>query len=363
MNEHPPRRHERPLNVLIGTDFWGAGNVGDDFMLEGFLLWAHRAAPCWSISVLCAHDIEAMRRRFPQCSWVSADEPSRRTACESSDLWVGLGGAIFQSDLGPWILDRVAADLAHCAEVGVPGYLVGVGLNNDDAARTEQARKIHHLAKAIWARDKRCHRVLAAAGLDEGKLYPGSDVSHIAFAERGSSQHLSGVAACLIIGPDQLEWSALASALLALGDTPAWVCQEIRPLAGSELSLFEAMPRHLRDRLTLRCPHYRDETLDELVQKLRGFETVLTSRYHMSLCSAWDGAKVAVHDRNQKLTGAREELGLVECPDLTSPEAITRALRDARPVDRTRLHECAQRAVSMLDDFAAVASAAAGLAV
>lgn len=350
------------IEILIGTDFWGAGNFGDDLMLAGFARWVERYAPHWRISVLCAHDIDAMRHRFPRFRWLGADEAQRRKAIAQADLWLGLGGAVFQTDVGPWILDRVAADLMLAAERGIPAFLVGVGLNNDEAAHTEQARTIHHLSTAIWTRDAHCRDRLLAAGLCADKLHPGADTAHLACADLHASRPLAGSAACLIAPPGQVDAQALVQSMRARAPRPVWLCQEVRPLEGSEGALYAAMPESLRQQLELCQPDYRHATLADIFQAFARFETVLSSRYHMTLLAAWAGSRLAVFERNSKLTGIRTELGLPQCHSLNDSAALEQALRDAQPAAQDRLQACAQRAARMLEDFAAAAGAALGQA-
>ena len=343
----PPHRLVR---VLVGTDFWGAGNLGDDLVLAGFAAWLAQARPAWSVSILCAHDRDAMRLRFPQFEWMAADEATRRTALSQTDLWVGLGGSVFQTDEGPWLLERIAADLRVATQHQVPAVLVGVGLNNDEAVNHPLAGEIVDRVQGLWVRDLYCHRVLQAAHPGLGTLRLGADIAHLAFEEAAAAP-LAGSAACLIAPPEQVNAQAVIEALHDDGLMPTWFCQEVRSLPGSEASLHACLPAALQARAPLRRPDYGHATLEQLVSAMCGFSAVLTSRYHMALASAWSGARVAVFDRNAKLTGIREELGLAECATLRSREAIAEALRRSRPADRARLHACATRAQRMFNEL------------
>ncbi|MES2355807.1 MAG: polysaccharide pyruvyl transferase family protein [Pseudomonadota bacterium] len=348
------------LNVLIGNDFWGAGNFGDDLMLEGFVSWRARHDLDWRISILCAHDIAAMRARFPIFNWIAANESSRAEALEWADVWLVIGGSVFQSDVGPWLLDRIAEDLTNAARRSIPAFLVGVGLNNVDALATEQARTIHKLASAIWVRDVRCLEAMLSAGFSHEKVRLGADVAHLAFSGRAKQEQLSGVAACLIDESEVPDCLAIARVLRDHDSSLTWLCQEVRHLTGSELSLYQLIPSGLTANFKLSCLDYRLATLGNMFEEFQRFETLLTSRYHMTMAGAWAGSRVAVYDRNAKLTGIREELGLVECSNLCSEDAIALALKNATMADRATLHSCAARAEQMLDQFAAAANGMSG---
>jgi hypothetical protein len=76
----------------------------------------------------------------------------------------------------------------------------------------------------------------------------------------------------------------------------------------------------------------------------------------MTLASAWAGARLAVFDRNRKLTGIREELDIAECTSLSSLTSISQCLQAAHSVERHRLDECAERALAMLEHLKVLAS-------
>lgn len=345
------------LNVLIGNDFWGAGNFGDDLMLAGFLSWQSKQQAEWRVSILCAHDIEAMRARFPTLNWIAAHESTREEAIRSADVWLGLGGAVFQSDSGPWLLDRLAEDMRCAARHGIPTFLVGVGLNNIEALATEQAHAIYQLATQIWVRDAQCLAAMRVAGFSEGKLHLGADVAHLAFAERARPEPLSGLASCLAVETGLSEPTSLFNALTAYEPQSTWLCQEVRALAGCEMVLQRLIPAHLKSAFDASCLDYQTTTLANVVAEFQRFEVLLTSRYHMTIAGAWAGSRVAVYDRNAKLTGVRQELGLFECSDLSSQAAVTQALRNAQVANPQTLFLCAARAKQMLDQFASAVNA------
>jgi hypothetical protein len=237
---------------------------------------------------------------------------------------------------------------------------VGVGLNDDEALYTSQAREIQRLAGAIWTRDERCRRAMLEAGFEAAKVHPGADLAHFAFGGQpdfSDQRMLAGAAACLIADPSQVDCEALVQALRTEDELPSWLCQEVRSLPGSEINLYQFMRPSLREQVKLYCPDYPHASLQDMQTELLRFRVVLTSRYHMTLASAWAGARLAVFDRNRKLTGIREELGIAECTSLSSLEHISQSLQSARTVDRHTLHDCAQRALAMLEHLKLLATA------
>lgn len=328
--------------IHIGFDFWGAGNCGDDLMLAGFTEWMSCNQKEWQISCLCAHDIHAMRNRFPVIEWYAADEVSRETALQKADIWLGLGGGVFQTDVGMWILDRMVLDLRAAAKRGIPSYLAGVGTNNTEALLTPQTQEIHRLAKHIWVRDRTCLEAMKEAGFEKVEL--GADTAHLCCCQQ--SPKLQGTAIALIADPIKVDLPLLGIALTHLKAT--WICQEVRDLFGSELHLYEKLPAHLKQQIPFRSINYNKASLDEVYNHMMSWSNVLTSRYHTILAAAWAGSCITVYERNTKLTAIRKELGLPECVNLAH---AVEAFKEGKQVKRSTLLECKKRAELMLEEL------------
>ena len=93
----------------------------------------------------------------------------------------------------------------------------------------------------------------------------------------------------------------------------------------------------------MRAPDYGRASLDDLAACWGVPETVVTSRYHGALFAAWAGSRVVVIERNAKLTGIVDQLGLVSVGDLRAAAPLLDAMRSARPVERQRLTALAAR--------------------
>jgi len=337
--------------IHIGFDFWGAGNLGDDLMLAGFLGWLDRHSPGTRVSALCAHDFAAMRRRFPRVEWHATDADSRRRALEGARAWLGLGGSPFQSDLGPWLLEQMCANMETARSLGIPCFLVGVGLNNLEALRTPEAARAARLAQRIWFRDAACQRQALTAGFSPSHTNQGADLAHLALAGRQDKRREGQAALIIHTRAAEVSAQALETALAPLPYHFQWLCQEVRPLQDCEQVLHAALPETLKARVPLLLPAYADAGIEELIALTQGWELVLSSRYHSSLAAAWAGSRLCIHERNHKLCGLREELGAAACRSLTDPRDIHRSLNQAAPVDRDRLEACHARAAGMLEEL------------
>lgn len=339
------------LTLHIGFDFWGAGNLGDDLMLAGFQAWLQQRCPDWKISALCAHDIEAMRLRFPGIRWFPADPDSRSEALRQADAWVGLGGGVFQIEVGTWILDQMLADMTAARARGLKTFLVGVGVNNREALLTEQAHRIHELAEAIWLRDGACLDMALSCGFSAEKTRLGADTAHLYCSATTTPRLREATAFVIHASPADLAESAFLEAGRAGRRRGAWVCQEYRPIPDSELRLHQTASTEFQSTFPLLRPSYPTASVAELHDAVAGWKRVLSSRFHTSLAAAWGGAELAIFERNDKLRAIREDLGCERCARLDDAHALARALDDARPVARARLAACLNRTDHMMRDF------------
>jgi polysaccharide pyruvyl transferase WcaK-like protein len=340
-----------PFVLHIGFDFWGAGNLGDDLMLAGFQSWWRAREPDLRISALCAHDIAAMRRRFPDIQWFGSDPAAQAQALQQADAWIGLGGGVFQTEVGPWILDQMAMNMAAARARGIRCFLVGVGVNNEEALSTGQAHQVCQLASQIWMRDQGCTDLALRAGFQPEITRLGADTAHLLGAEfsrlRDSDRRASAFvlhASPTIVSPDAI------ARVIAQSDEPwRWVCQESRTLADSEMELYATLPAAVRARLPLAQIDYAHASLPEIMAQAASWHRVLSSRYHTTLASAWAGAEIAVFERNYKLRAIREELGIEPCASLADPVEMVRSLGAARAVARDSLELCFSRANRMME--------------
>src|ERR1044071_3659612 len=85
------------VRIHLGHHFYGAGNLGDDFMLAGFLGAMRTLAPSASFTCCVPFALEPLRTRFPSIEWQVYDEAVRARCIAQCDVWLGLGGSPFQS--------------------------------------------------------------------------------------------------------------------------------------------------------------------------------------------------------------------------------------------------------------------------
>ena len=351
------------LLVHIGHHFYGAGNVGDDLMVAGFL---EAARPAWlrSVTVTCCtpHDAASQRLRFPEIIWLPCDDATRAACIERADVWLGLGGTPFQATGGhTWLLDHLSQEAAWCRRRRTPMYYLGVGVNERAAVDYPQARALVEQAERLWTRDETSAAMLRPL-VAPGKITAHADLAHLALAAMRFPPSEPGTLGLVLNFEDPTQYRPewLAALVHAAGGRHLrWLAQEVRPLPGSESRLHGQLSAEFRARAPLRRPDYaRAATARALLTGWEGMESLFVSRYHAALIGAWTGAKVAAFARNDKVAGVIRQLGLNAAMSLDDPAAILRAVQTARPVERRLLLDLAGQVHEACESFFAMSSPA-----
>lgn len=350
----------RRIRLHIGHHFFGAGNLGDDLMLGGFLAAVARRRGPVDLSCACPFDLSSQRRRFPQVDWQPYDAATRERLIAACDAWVGLGGTPFQNAVGPWFLDHLAGEARLCGALGKPMYCLGIGVSEPGALDDPRSREFLDRVSHVWTRDSRSAELVAAV-TGGGKVSAAADLAHVYLRDRSARQPVeSGVMAYVLNFEDPRMFSGEALCAFIEGSTHRrhrWLVQEVRPLDGSERAILDALPVECRQQMDLRIPPYADGSLDELVAGWGSPQWLLTSRYHAAVIGAWSGARGVSVERSEKIRGLVAQLQTESVPDLNDPATIAAAVERARVVDRQLLQSLAGRAAEacerMMDQVAA----------
>jgi polysaccharide pyruvyl transferase WcaK-like protein len=323
----------------IGFHFFGSGNIGDDFMLAGFLDVAREMLGAPLLTCCSPFDRDAQRLRFGEVTWLPYEARAREEAVAAADAWIGVGDSPFQSEVGSWFFDHLVDELELCRRFRKPMFYFCVGVNDRAAMQHPVTRTIAAAAAGIWTRDRQSAALVGQ--INTGAVLEAADLANVFLASRTAPAVEPGTIGFLLNFEDRAAFSAgaLCEVLDATSPRPAcWLVQEVRTLSGSEWELLTSVPSSHRSRLEVRAPVYSKASLTELAGCWGSPETIVTSRYHGALVAAWSGARVVVIERNAKLTGLVEQLGLTSVPDLQRAEPLLEALQMAQPVEATRLH-------------------------
>jgi hypothetical protein len=341
--------------IHIGHHFFGAGNLGDDLMLAGFLHACERRQT--PLRLTCAVPLKnhaSQRRRFPGVTWLNYSLQARLAAIAACDVWLGLGGTPFQSDRSNRFLDHLAQEADLCRTFGKPMFFLGVGVQNSAALLTAQAERVLGQAEAIWARDPRSADLLIKHG-GAGKTMAAADLAHLCLRHKERVPVPPGTVGW-VVHFERREMFApedLGAALAGIGGARAfWLVQEERRLDFSERTIYDMLPLPARQRVQLCAPDYATASMADLADAWPAVATVVSSRYHGALIAAWRGARLVVIERCDKLTGLAEQLGVQARLGVSSGVAeLTAAIRRSEPVGHGVLQNLAEAADRACGEF------------
>jgi hypothetical protein len=161
----------------------GAGNLGDDFMLAGFLTAMRTLAPAATYTCCVPFTLEPLRGRFPAIEWLPYDEATRARCIAGCDVWLGLGGSPFQHAQSRWFVDHLTGEAARCREAGRPMYFMGIGVQSATELNDAAVRAICAQASAVWTRDPASAEFLAALPSPPPSVEAATDLAHVFFRE------------------------------------------------------------------------------------------------------------------------------------------------------------------------------------
>ncbi len=327
------------MRIHLGHHFYGAGNLGDDFMLAGFLAAMRTLAPAARFTCGVPFALAPLQRRFPAIDWFALDDAARTRAIDACDIWLGLGGSPFQSAQSRWFVDHLVAESAACTRAHKPMFFLGVGVQTASELALPEVRRLCAHAAGIWTRDPASAERIAALPAPPPIIEPATDHAHVFFREspppRAARDRLTVVA-----NFDFGTWRGQSAALRAFSKLPAtdrvWLAQEARDLPGAERALFAALPSAEQARWQLVTPEQPGAPLEEVLARWPSGEWLVTARDHAALAGAWARSRIVVLSTNEKLRAAARE---IHAP-LLSPEAdeatVARTLAATAPATPPR---------------------------
>ncbi len=317
------------MRIHLGHHFYGAGNLGDDFMVAGFLAAMRTLAPRATFTCCVPFALEPLARRFPAIQWLPYDEPTRARCVAECDAWLGLGGSPFQSAQSRWFIDHLAREAALCEAAGKKMFFLGIGVQTSAELAQPEVRRLCSRAAGIWTRDAGSADVLAALPSRPDHLEKAADLAHLFFRDQRPPTAVAG-RVTVVANFDYGSWAGQAALLRATDALPAtdrvWLAQESRELGGAERALHAALPARDRARWRLVIPDESGAPITTALSHWPSGEWLVTSRYHAALAGAWAGSKIVVVATNEKLRAAAHELGAPLLSPLADEAAAARAL-------------------------------------
>lgn len=340
------------MRLHLGHHFYGAGNLGDDFMLAGFLSALQALVPSATFTCAIPFALEPARQRFPQVTWLPYSS-ERAPAIAACDAWLGLGGSPFQSAQSRWFVDHLTSDAALCARARKPMFFLGVGVQTANELLDPDVQTVIRTATAIWTRDTPSAERLVAM-LPADRVHPSTDLSHV-FFQRTPLPPAKPGRVTLVANFDYSAWAGQSACLTAIRALNAsehvWLAQESRELPGAEKALHHALSTEERQRWSLVSPEMSGAPLGDVLAAWPSGEWLITSRFHAAIAGAWAGSKIIVIGTNEKLCSLAHEFQLPRIAPNADGATVAQALASARPVPRSVLQACAARSERACAEF------------
>lgn len=340
--------------IFIGHDFFGAGNFGDDLMLDGFLRsLAHFEARA-DVVACTSHDIASQRKRFPSIQWLpSSRDRERERALRNCDLWLGLGGTPFQLSSGPWSLDYLNRERALCRRLGKPMVFLGAGCEGSEAVQDARGCQVIQAAEYIWTRDVRSAEAIAPTA-GQGLVDTGADLAHIALGAARRPPQEPAVLGLLLAfeKPGTVDIQAIDRQVsLRAPSATRWLIQEGRSFPFTERWNYSLLSEASKRSLDCMPMNYATDTIEDFLGNFGAPDTVVSSRYHGALISGWHGCRVGVIVRSEKLAGIAADLNVPFVERVSEPRDLELLTRDAARVEVARLQALRNRAREMCRSF------------
>ncbi|MBX7044083.1 MAG: polysaccharide pyruvyl transferase family protein [Ignavibacteria bacterium] len=343
------------MNIFLNFDFYGAGNIGDDLMLDGFT-GSFRSG---SEKIFCTvpRDSSCQNFRFPSVDFI--DRSKRYSIAKSCPVWIGVGDTPVQTKSGDWFLMKLERDVENLSTTNSKWFMLGVGAESEAVSRKERYSRVLSHALRVWTRDEQSHDLLVNSfGMDPSKVKASADLANISLCGifrnvNHSKIRKFSLGLCYYdenAGTESIgNITKFLRSISAQKKRSVFFANDVNEKGMFEHGLYgRIIPRGMRilpGRIRFFSPDYFSRTpLEKLVSHFSDYETVMTSRYHALLTAAWAGCKVISLERSSKVTALSRALGIAEVKKPYSLNDLTDAFEAARPVDREILNSMYMKA-------------------
>ncbi len=352
---------KKEIRIFLGFDFYGAGNIGDDLMVQGFINTLKRQSPSqvsFPLTCVLPRDIVSQQRRFPMVDWYCSDAINQEVLLSKQDCWVGVGDTPFQIQCGPWFLNKLMEDVKLVNRLKKPMYMIGVGAESEVAIVAHSLGPISQQLTHVWTRDDFTKEFLIKkARMDSQKISLGADLAHIAlreiFGQRGDGSPQRSMIAINYFseGKNRKELSEVKLFIQDVSTTEPvmFIGNETRQGMGAEYDIYQELfggflNWFAKSKVKFYVPNYESSSLVDLVRHFEQYDVVMSSRYHALLTAAWAGCKVVALTRSSKIKALADELGMPIVEGLLTKEKLKEGLSRAVRVPRSLLEQGANRA-------------------
>jgi hypothetical protein len=364
--------------VHLGFHFYGAGNIGDDLMLAGFLHLLKSQMLRAQLTCAIPRDVAPQRHRFPEVEWHGSSRQIETHLIQHSDLWLGVGDTPFQITDGLWLFNHIAGQIELCRRYKKPMAMFGVGVEKEAMREHERVARILDAVELIITRDESSHALLSKVHPSfKNKVLIGADLANVALSRIFSEDLHFGDEKVFDLG---VIVDAASLSENDLNQVRAFLCQEssdkrivfianevrsgkrferniystfIKPRWRIRRTPLGQVGRRVIPRLnrllswlsrginkqvvSLYVPDYFAASIADLVKHYARCKIIISSRYHGVLAAAWAGCRVGAIAGRSKVEFLAKDLNI---PYISKPLTVDnlRYLIDSSiPVSRESL--------------------------
>ena len=345
------------MKIFLGIGFYGAGNIGEDLMIAGFLKTISRLGLSYD-SIICAihYNLRSQQLRFPEIDWHTKGLKAQRELISNCDVWICVGDTPFQTTSGLEFLKNLEHETSVCEKEGKPIFMVGVGAEREAERYKHEFHDVIKKIKVIATRDQ--------ATVDIIKHNLGcKDANAVAFADLAniSLQHIFDQTQDTektydlgwTVNTDSIEENdihVIKSFINSLRNSKkVFVCNEVRKLKSMERSVYRKYfkswyyPWNTSNQV-LSVPKYSSASLQDLVSVYSKCKKLITTRYHGLLIAAWAGCAVGAIARSSKVENLAKVLGVPYAKKPLKSSELQEVYNHATKVSRSKLDALAQKA-------------------
>jgi len=354
------RREEIILaKIFLCFDFYGAGNIGDDLMLDGFLSGIKNND--FEFSCALPRDCSHQQFRFPRIKFVN--EKYRDKIASESRIWLGVGDTPVQLKSGSWMLDKLTGYSELKKEKNVKYFFIGVGAEKEALAEKEKFRKAIDEVDYIWTRDKFTTELLTKDfQLSEDKVETSSDLANISlskiFSDTSAVTKIRYDAGICYFDEnfEQRDFKAVKDFVLKYKKRKKKILffgNDVNIKGRFEYKIYQQMFSKIEKFVSgikyYQPDYFGSESAASLVSYYRECDLIITSRYHSLLTAAWAGCRVIALERSSKVSALAKELGIREVKKPYDSETILELSDTAERVDKTLLQSLSNKALCSIN--------------
>ncbi len=350
------------MDTFLNFDFYGAGNIGDDLMLDGFI--NHFQSGSGKIFCTIPRDSSCQNFRFPAVDFI--EKSKRYIVANSCPVWIGVGDTPVQTKSGDWFLMKLERDVENLSMTDSKWFMLGVGAEEEAVSRKERYSKVLSHAHRVWTRDEHSRDVLVNSfGMEPSKVSASADLANVSlftmFGNAGNSE-IRKFSLGLCYYDEKSDDESIENIrkffrnISAQKKRSVFFANDVNDKGMFERELYGKIispgMRIFPGKTRFFAPDYFSNTpLKELVGHYSDYETVMTSRYHALLTAAWAGCRVISLERSSKVTALSKVLGITEVKKPYGPDELTDAFESAKQVDRKILNSMYRKALESINEL------------